>query len=376
MAFAEGSSTDIGDSDLSADDISQEKISMGEKKKHAETEKEKVEKKSETVVSDAQMAEYSVQFVLNTSQVTADKDWYNNVITRIGNPAFTVTIDDTAYTAPAEAYHQMAEKAEGDYCAFIEAGDVISENLAEILTNGITICPGHHAYMVAKTFANATKGAFRNFLKVTDSKKELKPFYVIDLKNKYDCYPFTFAGTILKTDILKKRNVNASLGLEMERDFFLRYLAEEMKVVYLPGVEYTAYEYEEHDITFYRGLYMQEWYFDSITEFWMPFLTEMKEKYGDKRRTEIIQGTFDIESIFNLTAGLKWSFANDRMSLSARCNDILNTGMPKTKVRFKGQDLDMNSAFHSRAFTLNLSYRFGGYKKKNLKEVDTSRFGM
>lgn len=59
-----------------------------------------------------------------------------------------------------------------------------------------------------------------------------------------------------------------------------------------------------------------------------------------------------------------------------RCNDILNTGMPKTKVRFKGQDLDMNSAFYSRAFTLNLSYRFGGYKKKNLKEVDTSRFGM
>lgn len=93
-------------------------------------------------------------------------------------------------------------------------------------------------------------------------------------------------------------------------------------------------------------------------------------------QTPVIQGTFDIESIFNLTAGLKWGFANDRMSLSARCDDILNTGMPKTKVRFKGQDLDMNSAFYSRAFTLNLSYRFGGYKKKNLKEVDTSRFGM
>ena len=93
-------------------------------------------------------------------------------------------------------------------------------------------------------------------------------------------------------------------------------------------------------------------------------------------QTPMIQGTFDIETVYNLTAGLKWSFANDRMSLSARCNDILNTEMPKTKVRFKGQDLDMNSAFYSRAFTLNLSYRFGGYKKKNLKEVDTSRFGM
>lgn len=42
-------------------------------------------------------------------------------------------------------------------------------------------------------------------------------------------------------------------------------------------------------------------------------------------QTPVIQGTFDIESIFNLTAGLKWSFVNDRMSLSARCNDIFNT---------------------------------------------------
>ena len=57
-----------------------------------------------------------------------------------------------------------------------------------------------------------------------------------------------------------------------------------------------------------------------------------------------------IESIFNLTAGLKWNFANDKLSLSARCNDIFDTGMPATKVRFKGQHLDMNSGFYSRSF--------------------------
>lgn len=126
------------------------------------------------------------------------------------------------------------------------------------------------------------------------------------------------------------------------------------------------------DIPFNR----KKWVFSAMLDNTFKVNKNLAFELMGNVQTPVIQGTFDIESIFNLTAGLKWSFANDRMSLSARCNDILNTGMPKTKVRFKGQDLDMNSAFHSRAFTLNLSYRFGGYKKKNLKEVDTSRFGM
>lgn len=126
------------------------------------------------------------------------------------------------------------------------------------------------------------------------------------------------------------------------------------------------------DIPFNR----KKWVFSAMLDNTFKVNKNLAFELMGNVQTPVIQGTFDIESIFNLTAGLKWSFANDRMSLSARCNDILNAGMPKTKVRFKGQDLDMNSAFYSRAFTLNLSYRFGGYKKKNLKEVDTSRFGM
>ena len=126
------------------------------------------------------------------------------------------------------------------------------------------------------------------------------------------------------------------------------------------------------DIPFNR----KKWVFSAMLDNTFKVNKNLAFELMGNVQTPVIQGTFDIESIFNFTAGLKWSFANDRMSLSARCNDILNTGMPKTKVRFKGQDLDMNSAFYSRAFTLNLSYRFGGYKKKNLKEVDTSRFGM
>lgn len=92
-------------------------------------------------------------------------------------------------------------------------------------------------------------------------------------------------------------------------------------------------------------------------------------------QTPTIQGTFDIETFYNLTAGIKWNMAKDRISLSVRCNDIFNTNNPNLKVRFKGQYLDMDNAYYSRAFNIHLTYRFGGYKKKETKGVDTSRFG-
>ena len=68
-------------------------------------------------------------------------------------------------------------------------------------------------------------------------------------------------------------------------------------------------------------------------------------------QTPMIQGTFDIET------------------------DLFNSGMPNLKVRFNGQHLDMNNGFYSRAFTLLFNYRFGGYKKKEVRKIDTSRFG-
>lgn len=92
-------------------------------------------------------------------------------------------------------------------------------------------------------------------------------------------------------------------------------------------------------------------------------------------QTPTIQGTFDIETFYNLTAGIKWNIAKDKISLSLRCNDIFNTSNPNLKVRFKGQYLDMDNAYYSRAFNIHLTYRFGGYKKRETKSVDTSRFG-
>lgn len=92
-------------------------------------------------------------------------------------------------------------------------------------------------------------------------------------------------------------------------------------------------------------------------------------------QSKAIQGTYDINGIYNIDAAAKWSFCKGRATLSARFNDILNSGMPKVKVRFKGQYLDMDTGYYTRNIEVRFAYRFGGYKEKKGREVDTSRFG-
>lgn len=125
------------------------------------------------------------------------------------------------------------------------------------------------------------------------------------------------------------------------------------------------------DIPFDR----EKWVFGASSDNTFKATENLAFELSGSVQTPALQGTFDIGTFFDLTAGVKWSFAKDRMSLSARCSDLFNTGMPKLKVRFKSQYLNMNSTAYSRAFTLHFSYRFGGYKKKEIRNVDTSRFG-
>ncbi len=92
-------------------------------------------------------------------------------------------------------------------------------------------------------------------------------------------------------------------------------------------------------------------------------------------QSKAIQGTFDIDPLGSVDAALKWTFAGKRASLSVRCGDIFETSSPYTRIRYRGQWLDMGSSHYTRTTTINFSYRFGGYKERKHKEVDTSRFG-
>jgi len=92
-------------------------------------------------------------------------------------------------------------------------------------------------------------------------------------------------------------------------------------------------------------------------------------------QTKSIQGSYYIQPVAFVDAALRYTFAKDRAMLQLKGSDIFNTMNPKTRVRNGAQYLDMNTKSYLQSITLSFSYRFGGYKKKEVKEVDTSRFG-
>lgn len=92
-------------------------------------------------------------------------------------------------------------------------------------------------------------------------------------------------------------------------------------------------------------------------------------------QTPATQGTFEIETMWSISAGAKWNFAKGKGTLSCYYNDIFDSTMGDMKMKYKGQDLINRNNFRTRNFSLSIAYRFGGYKKKDNKTVDTSRFG-
>lgn len=75
-------------------------------------------------------------------------------------------------------------------------------------------------------------------------------------------------------------------------------------------------------------------------------------------------------------AGLRWDFAGRKASLQLKANDLFNSmeGNVDVALRNQGQNMDMHSNNYSRSLLLTFTYRFGGYKAKPHKPVDTSRF--
>ena len=88
-----------------------------------------------------------------------------------------------------------------------------------------------------------------------------------------------------------------------------------------------------------------------------------------------IQGPSEITPMYRLDTGIKWIFANDKAELRLKADDVFNTWSPKEwRMNTKTQNLQMHIHPDSRNISLSFTYKFGGYKEKQHKEVDTSRF--
>lgn len=91
-------------------------------------------------------------------------------------------------------------------------------------------------------------------------------------------------------------------------------------------------------------------------------------------QTKAIQGVYDISPIFRMDAKLQWSSHDGRWGLRLNGNNIFNNKYDTRSVQ-GNQDYRMKINYSWASVTFAVIYKFGGYKEKTVKEVDTSRMG-
>ena len=91
-------------------------------------------------------------------------------------------------------------------------------------------------------------------------------------------------------------------------------------------------------------------------------------------QTKAIQGVYDISPIFSMDAKLQWTSHDGKWGLRLNGNNIFNNLYDTRSVQ-GNQDYRMKVNYNWASVTFAVIYKFGGYKEKTVKEVDTSRMG-
>ena len=91
-------------------------------------------------------------------------------------------------------------------------------------------------------------------------------------------------------------------------------------------------------------------------------------------QSKAIQGVYDISPIFRMNAKLQCSSHDGRWGLRLNGNNIFNNKYDTRSVQ-GNQDYRMKINYNWASVTFAVIYKFGGYKEKTVKEVDTSRMG-
>ena len=91
-------------------------------------------------------------------------------------------------------------------------------------------------------------------------------------------------------------------------------------------------------------------------------------------QTKAIQGVYDISPVFRMDAKLQWSSHDGKWGVRLNGSNIFNNRFDTRSVQ-GNQDYRMKINYNWASVTFAVIYKFGGYKEKSIKKVDTSRMG-
>jgi hypothetical protein len=129
-----------------------------------------------------------------------------------------------------------------------------------------------------------------------------------------------------------------------------------------------------HDISFDKDNFT--FYGNLENTFNISSKPDIKAELSGSYISRSIQGPMTISSMYSVDAGIKWTFAKGKAELSLKVNDMFNSWYPEDlNLNYNTQNLIMHMIPDSRRISISFVYKFGGFKDKKHKEVDSSRFG-
>ncbi|MDH6312115.1 hypothetical protein M2137_000878 [Parabacteroides sp. PFB2-10] len=130
-----------------------------------------------------------------------------------------------------------------------------------------------------------------------------------------------------------------------------------------------------HDMSFDRHAFVGA--FVMSNTFSLPRVPNLKLTVDGQYVTPgAIQGIYDLGYVYKVDAALKYIFAKEKATLTLTATDIFASGYPRRiEINQGNQWSRMTKINDIQMVRLAFSYKFGGYTKKEHKEVDTSRFG-
>ncbi len=90
--------------------------------------------------------------------------------------------------------------------------------------------------------------------------------------------------------------------------------------------------------------------------------------------TGSILGLWDRPSNWGVDAGASMSLLKNKLVVSVRGNDLFESQTPMQYMDYGQQRLSVDSRFYGRSLSVSVVYKFKGYKEKQMKSVDTSRY--
>lgn len=140
------------------------------------------------------------------------------------------------------------------------------------------------------------------------------------------------------------------------------------------GIHMTHKMDDFYDIPFDRSVWFGQFKLDN--DFKLSVKPDIRLNLSGTYTTPAIQGIMDLSDSYIVSGGLTWTFDRERAKLILRATDIFESRLPFVTIDYKGQKGTMDTFQDTRMVSLSFVYRFGGFKEKERKEVDTSRYGV